>query len=170
MWLAQVHATGETRERTRKNLALRAQSLNAKLRAQGLPACEWVLLTSWDGVKTVVATHNLGGRNPFLEGSRVSGKSAFAILRGTVARIGVLDKWPSFRKGEAWELRRYSGDKGGKLLDYLGHFTLADAKVRFAAAADEAEARWGVRPIDGEHSPSVIALGEWIEILKRHHS
>jgi hypothetical protein len=169
VWVAQVPAPGKTRDDLRRTVAQRARRLNAQLTDQGLPLCEWMILTAWDSQKTVVSTHDLSGRQPELDGSWWSGFGAFFLLRATVARIGVLGKWPSFRRGSPWALERPKPPKGKGLLEKLGDFDLQTGAHHFQTAADEAEKRWGVRPVDGQPVPSDIPIADWIEVLTRHH-
>jgi hypothetical protein len=169
VWVVRVREPGKARNNLGRTVAQRARRLSAILAAQGLPPCDWILLTAWDGQKTVVSTHDLSGREPELAGTWWSGSSAFSMLRITVARVGVLNKWPSFRRGSPWAMKRPRPPQGKGHLEQLGHFDPQTSLRHFQSAADEAERRWGLRPVDGEPVPPAVPVAEWIEVLKRHH-
>jgi hypothetical protein len=149
-----------------RNLAQRARRENKRREANELPI-EWGCFNSWDGTKVFVATADLSDRAvPATSGGWVTGARSFDLLSRTVLRVGVLDHWPSFRRGGRWQLladRTSAAPATGA--EALGQWAPPEIDRRFSLAADEAERRWGYRPIRG-CPPHPVPRTEWRTLLR----
>lgn len=168
VWAAFVHVPSSAYGGFRKDISQRSRRATMARAHNGLPAVDYALFSTWDGWRMVVANHDLVGRTGGFGGSWLIGAQAYDLLHRTVCRVGVLEHWPSFPRGSLWTIPADPGPDGSGTLDFLGDWTPGEAERRFVEAADEAEQRWGVRPVDGRPPPGSIPVDEWIKILKSH--
>ncbi len=168
VWITYVHAGSATRA-FKKNAAQRARRASKKAAKRGDPPVEYAIFSTRDGWEMIIATADLSGRSPRWGGSWITGIQAYSLLRRSVCRVGVLERWPSFSEGR-WRLAagRSDHDDDGEesLWVYLGRYDREESHKRFEIAADEAEKRWGVRPRFGQPAPSGIPIDEWVQIQR----
>jgi hypothetical protein len=141
----------------------------------GAPA-NYSIFRTWNGSATVISTAPLAGDDAEPRTARaMSGMEAWKFLHAGPLRAGVLLDWPLANRG-AWKLPKSPGKVTGikqKENFYFGSHTKEENHAFFRAAADEAQRRWGVRPVLGVDLPGLdgtpvvdeVLVKGWLGIL-----